>query len=112
MALVYSEAGSAIDNEADYAVFKAFFVGLSDNDALAFADRLAEKARLLRKAVLNKSIVSDTVTAWGTALGAHSHSITPDTLVEGKTESHNESYQYTTILPAALALFKAANNDI
>lgn len=112
MALVYTHGTREIDDNSSYAIFETFFLDLSDNDMLAYADRLAERARLLRRAVLNKAVVSDAVASWDTALGAHSHSITPDTMVEGQTETHAESYEYTTILPAALNLFKAANNDI
>lgn len=100
MAIIYNAV--EMDNP-DYTIFGAWWVAQTEAVQLAFADRLAERARLLRKAILNRTVVvqagDDYTDAGGSISGA-----TPPELV-----GQWNIYEVTT---AATNCFKAANNDI
>lgn len=105
MALIYESGVQEIDDPT-YAAFDAAFGGWTEATQLAFADRLAERARLLRKAILNRVVVNDAESAYedppesGTISGAASG----DALVA--------PWNTQVVLVAARNCFKAANNDI
>jgi hypothetical protein len=109
MALIYTVVGTPhpIDDPA-YTRFLAVWDSgdLSTEAAqLAFADRLAERARLLRKAILNRTVVSSADSAFtGAAIpGSFNAGTYADPLV-----AHNAAI----VRDAALDCFKAANNDM
>lgn len=105
MALIYESGVHEIDDPT-YAVFDAAFSGWSEATQLAFADRLAERARLLRKSILNRVVVNDAESAYedppesGTIHGAASG----NALVA--------PWNSQVVLGTARDCFKAANNDI
>ena len=107
MALIYATGVNEIDNPT-YADFATAWESLANVEAtqLAFADRLAERARLLRKAILNRVVVNDAESAYedasesGTIYGAAS----------GTALVAPWNTQIVTV--AAVDCFKAANNDI
>jgi hypothetical protein len=99
--------GVAMDRTAGYVVFKTAFLAGTEAEQLAFADRLAERARLLRKAILNKTVVSQADAVHKAA--PNNGTVTPDKLVD---EWVGTTSDFGPIILAARDCFKAANNDI
>lgn len=101
----YAHGVHEIDDNASpaYTRFRAVWVAWDEATQLAFADRLAERARLLRKAILNRTVVNE---AEDTYLGVTSpvHAITPEDLVN--------PWNSVKVVAAAVDCFKAANNDV
>jgi len=103
MALVYESGVNEIDDPT-YTRFLAWFGALDEATRLAFADRLAERARLLRKAILNTSVVSD-------ADDNFAANESPGT-TDPASPAMVTSWQNNVVPDAAVDCFKAANNDI
>lgn len=96
--------GVAMDVTAGYTHFIDGIDAATDAELLAYADRLAEKARLLRKGILNKTVVSTADTLFTGDSGAFTpgaHYATPEA-----------AHQTAVVLAAAKDCFKAANNDV
>jgi hypothetical protein len=101
MALIYSANPPAPIDEHDYAKFVAFWNNQTFTEALqlAYADRLAERARLLRKAILNRVVVNEAADVYE----EEEAEIDPPLIGPWNT---------VTVTNAARACFKAANNDL
>jgi hypothetical protein len=92
-----------MDVTAGYTHFIDGIDAATDAELLAYADRLAEKARLLRKGILNKTVVSTADTLFTGTGGA----FTPGTYATPEA-----AHQTAVVLAAAKDCFKAANNDV
>ena len=103
--MIYQSGVQEIDDPT-YAAFDTWWAAQDESTQLAFADRLAERARLLRKAILNRVVVNDAESAYkdppenGTITGADSG----DALVA--------PWNVQVVMDAARDCFKGANNDL
>jgi hypothetical protein len=108
MALFYIN-GASMDVTVGYVVFQTAFLLQTEAEQLAFADRLAEKARLLRKAILNKTVVSQADGVFA-AEGGTTNPVSP--AIVGTWVGTAEATPTGPIILAARDCFKAANNDV
>ena len=90
--------------QVHHKTFVDWFYALSQNEQLAYADRVAAMARQLRKVVLDKTTVTGAVTAWG----AHNTGATPTDLVPAL----GTDFSKQQVITAAVNVIRAANNDL